>query len=371
MIPSFTSLCRVVAVCLLCSYIMACTSFSKGLDKVPVAGRLVGDDGYFRDRRDEYLEAGTIPDTIIPDTMDSYIIDDLYVIPEVNSSQQLEVGQVPRPRSLEGKSDREVVIQTIEDNSWIVAGASPSQIWPRLKDYWVVNNVLLDYENPTTGVMETTWFELKDQGESQEKFHISIENGFQDNSSEIRLQHVSSPLDQPVPANVDFSIQTGEDETGDEVLRSISVYLAEIADIYQAASVSFLAGNISDKGRASLSTMDDGNVQMRLNADYDRSWAAVGLALSRVEGVEVLKSTKADGIYELSYVPVIDEDEKPGFLGRLFSNGSDSAYTLRLQLLPSGDAVFVEGVELSIDGQPVEDIDAVNQLVQSLRRVIA
>ncbi len=47
---------------------------------------LFGEEGYFRDRQADYLEAGSIPRIVVPDTMDSYIIDDLLVIPTVNTT---------------------------------------------------------------------------------------------------------------------------------------------------------------------------------------------------------------------------------------------------------------------------------------------
>ena len=45
-----------------------------------------GEEGFFRDRQGDYLEAESIPRIVVPDTMDSYIIDDLLVIPDVNST---------------------------------------------------------------------------------------------------------------------------------------------------------------------------------------------------------------------------------------------------------------------------------------------
>src|SRR5690606_33168886 len=66
--PRFLRLCPLAAAALLgaCSW-------------VPGMNRLTGEEGVFRDRQGEYLEAETIPRTRIPDRYDSYVIDDLYV----------------------------------------------------------------------------------------------------------------------------------------------------------------------------------------------------------------------------------------------------------------------------------------------------
>ena len=42
---------------------------------------LAGEDGPFRDRADDYMEAAVLPLMAIPDDLDSYTLDELYVIP--------------------------------------------------------------------------------------------------------------------------------------------------------------------------------------------------------------------------------------------------------------------------------------------------
>jgi len=119
---------------------------------VPGWDKVTGENGMFRDRKGDYLEAQTIPRTQIPAGMDGFIIDDLLVIPEVASdTEQQPFLDPPRPHPIEGRSDREVVIQRMEERSWIVVDVSPSQVWPRIRDYWRQNNVQVAFENPTAG----------------------------------------------------------------------------------------------------------------------------------------------------------------------------------------------------------------------------
>ncbi|MDY6983854.1 MAG: hypothetical protein SV422_12265, partial [Pseudomonadota bacterium] len=90
------------------------------LGAVPGGNRLVGEEGVFRDRQGEYLEAETIPRTVIPEGLDGYVIDDLLVIPEIGDRETQAFFDAPRPRPLEGASDREVVIQRMTDRAWII-----------------------------------------------------------------------------------------------------------------------------------------------------------------------------------------------------------------------------------------------------------
>src|SRR5690606_32152284 len=103
--------------------------------------RVVGEEGVFRDRQGEYLEAATIPRAEIPPNLDSYIIDDLLVIPEIGERETQAFLDAPRPRPLEGASDREVVIQRMSNRAWIIVDASPAEVWPRIRDYWRQENI--------------------------------------------------------------------------------------------------------------------------------------------------------------------------------------------------------------------------------------
>lgn len=349
-----------------------CSTTSRVLQVVPGVSTLIGEEGYIRDRREEYLNAVTIPQLDIPEGMDDYIIDDLYVIPEVSGPIVAENGNVPRPRPMEGNTGREVVIQRIGDETWIVAGASPSQIWPRVKDYWLSSRVTLSFENPTTGVMDTAWFGLADREETRERVRVTIENGFQNNSSEIRVLHMQAPRDQQGSVNAPFPEESDNPEVASEILQQLSQYLADVADIYQASTVSFLAGNISSEGRATLNTLTDGTRQVVLDAEYSRSWGAVGLALSRMENVEVLNRYPDYGYYDVTYQIPVDEEDEPGLIGRIFSR-NPARYSMRVYVLPSpgGDEVLVETLQMDVEGRPAEGDDPESSLVQEIRRVIA
>ena len=362
-----------VIACLLVAGSMAgCSATGRAIGKVPVVNRLVGEEGIIRDRRDEYLEADIIPRLDIPESMDNYIIDDLYLIPEVSGSIYTENGRVPRPREMEGNTGRDVVIQRIGDESWIVAGASPSQIWPRVKDYWLSNRISLAYENPTTGVMESVWFSIGDEVSTRERIRVSIQNGFQNNSSEIRVLHMDAPRDMPGTVNEPFPETSDDPEVEGEILQQISQYLADVADIYQASTVSFLAGNISSEGRAGLNGLSDGTQQIVLDAEYQRSWAAVGLALNRSDYVEVVNNYPDFGYYEVKFSIPVDEDDEPGFFKRLLTR-EPPVYNMRVYVLPSssGEEVLVEALETGVDGRPREEDDSVNSLIELIRRVIA
>ncbi len=359
-----------------CAVIGGCAT----VQKVPGMGKVVGDNGIFRDHKSDYLKAETIPRTKVPQGMDSFVIDDLLVIPDVPvAGKQQAFLDPPLPRSIDSKSDREVVIQRMDKNSWIVVDVSPSQLWPRIRDYWRKNNVQVASENPTAGVMETGWFVLAGNVTTQEKFRVIVEPGFQDNSSEIRLVQIEAPQSAPVLTVKPFGNQSMNPDTEFTVLTSMSEFLASVADLYQASSVSFLAGNISTAGKSSIATTPGGSEVLQLRADYDRCWAALGRALKK-SGVDVQSQDAAQGYFDVVFVPgkleAEAKKEKPGFfhkvwtLGGLLGDDKLKPYNLRLRVLKTKDAVEAVVSPLA----PVKDAksqDAGNSLLELLRSTLA
>lgn len=358
------------------SMVLSACSLIPDVD-VPGVNRIVGEDGVFRDRKAEYLEAETIPRTLIPTGMDGFIIDDLLIIPEIPDNGRQSFLDPPRPEVLEGRTGREVVIQRMELNAWIVVDVSPSEVWPRIRDYWNQREVEIAFENPIEGRMETTWFIQDDNVLTREKIRVTVDTGFQDNSAEIRLLHMQVPQATPVFEQVNWPTSSMDNDFAYAELTRMSTYLADVADLYQASSASFLARNISSAGKASLVTGADGSQRLQLRSDYDRSWAAVGRALRRA-GVEVVEEDSSAGIFEVLYSPGsenIDAEESPGFLKKvvtingLFSrDASLPAYPFRVEIRRLAGIVEV----LVIPGESGEvDAESASMLLRLIRNTIA
>lgn len=366
-----------VAACLLpvlgaCSWVGA----------VPGMDRVVGEEGIFRDRQGEYLQAATIPRTEIPPELDSYIIDDLLVIPEIGNQDTQPFLDAPRPRPLERTSDREVVIQRMTDRAWIIVDASPAEVWPRIRDYWRQENVQIATENPTIGQMDTAWFERTSDVLNREKFRVIIDTGFQDNSSEIRLIRVTAPRGTPVFEQVNWPERSEDFDAEYEILSDMSSYLADVSDLNNASSVSFLAGNISSTGKAAIFTTPAGSQVLSLQADYQRCWAAVGRALRRA-GMDITSENTEVGMYEVLYVPGSGEEEgeeeEPGFFSKVITLGGliggddrSGALPFRVEVLEVNEGADVRVSPIGpLNANSPELQEAGKMLLQLIRNTIA
>jgi uncharacterized lipoprotein len=152
---------------------------------------------------------------------------------------------------------------------------------------------------------------------------------------------------QQTPAfNVAWPAASQQPEVETVVVSDLAGYLADVADLYTASSVSFLAGNISSTGKATLEPKADGSELLRLQASYDRAWAAVARALQRTN-VLINDQDSGTGVFNVSYLPgtgAEQEKDKPGFFKRLFTFGEDipEPTPLQVRLRRSGNGIEVD-----------------------------
>lgn len=366
------------ASCLLLPLLASCSLLPDV--RVPGMDRITGEDGMFRDRKEEYLQAETIPRTQIPAGLDDFIIDDLLVIPELGQTDAVPYPDPPRPMTMEGDNQREVVIQRMLDESWIIADVSPSQIWPRIRDYWRQSGVPIAVENPSEGLMDTGWFVLEGEVLDREKLRVIVDTGFQTNSSEVRILHMSGPQALPAVEQVTWPAKSVDSTIAYDFLLDLSGYLADVADLYQASSASLLARSLSSEGKATLENTEAGNPLLRLQAGYDRSWAAVRRALTR-SNIAITEESSAEGLLVLDFDPSVleqtEEDDEPGFftkvvtLGGIVSGDDDAqVFPIRLQLRETQGTVEVLAVPVDTDPDAATQ-EAVQTLMRLIRNTIA
>lgn len=321
---------------------------------------LTGDDGYFRDRQGDYLVAPTAPPMEIPDELDSYTLDALYVIPEALPEERAYFLRAPAPRGLDTNVREGVVVQRFGDRRWIVIGAEPGQVWPRMRDYWSTAQIRLAAEDATQWEMETVW--LGEEGE-RNKYQVRIEPGIHSGNSEVYVRQVSESYVENPDADINWPEDSASLELEHAMLDDISLYLADRTDLYRASSVSLLAGSIQAESKANIQPSASGDI-LQIRIDFDRAWSQVNQSLGNAE-VEVIDSDREAGVYTVRYAGDADA-ERPGFFARLFSRGDDEMEPVEFTVTISdeGDRVTVRA-QSSDSAATIELHDA---LIRSIHR---
>ena len=48
------------------------------------------------------------------------------------------------------------------DQQWLIVQGKPAQVWPRVRDFWMKQGILIKTEDPRTGIIVTEWVENRD-----------------------------------------------------------------------------------------------------------------------------------------------------------------------------------------------------------------
>ena len=313
---------------------------------------LGGEEGVFRDRGSDYTEAPDLPPMQIPLELDSYTIDSLYVIPQrLLAETDVYTDEIPMPKPIESRRREGVIIQNLGDRRWILIDATPAQVWPLVRDYWTSLGVSLAYENPGAGIMETAWLEVDSDETTRHKYRVSIEPGLHSGYSEIYVRHLEQLRSEPEPLVLNWPEESSSLEREQQLSRTISQYLADRNDVYQASTASLLAGSIETERKANIRETSEGRV-LELKIDYARAWVQVRSALEEAD-IEITDSDRDQNFINVRFAGANPEVDQPGFIGRIFRGGGDEGQAqprdFAVRLVQTGTAINVvtEPMEVS------------------------
>ena len=294
-------------------------------------GWLWGDQGYFRDRGNDYLEATQAPAMQVPpDLALSKRLDPLLPIPRnVADDTDKTDFNVPRPLPLQvAAAASDYSLQKSGGASWILAQKAPAEVWPVAHQFFEDNGFRIADERPQTGEFSTTWQRFDElsanmadrlrssasAADGQARVHVRIEPGVQRNTSEIYLSSVERPAGSTADTPFPRTANTGLDSVlVDQMLASMT------REAEKGGSVSLLAARDFD-APSRVSLVEDGNGSLLLNvgSDLDRAWSSVGRALDKGEW-RVEDINRSLGLYYINLAEKADTPaNKPGFFGRLF-----------------------------------------------------
>lgn len=311
--------------------------------QLPACSWLFGDDGYFRDRKNDYLEEQILPGLEVPDDLSKYEQDELFLIPDVrNNDLPADDFEVPRPAPLlNAGTGNTVRIQKLGSDRWLLIDIPPSHLWQRVKNFLVENRIPLTREDAPQGLLETTWLQrvAEDAPKARERYMYRIDQGVQRNSSEVHILQYELPSAADLPTQHDWPEQSANDEREEWMVRQLAEYLANTDG---SASVSLLAQGIGSASKVSLGRDEHGTPTITLELPFDRAWASIGQALNKAE-FNVADLDRSKGLYYVSYQPELDK-EKPGFFGRLFGKRSEEgdAEDYLLTVKSKGEAVAIQ-----------------------------
>lgn len=294
-------------------------------------GSIFGEEGVFRDRSQDYKKAPQTPPVTVPAGMQSAPLRDIYVIPPVEDNFLAEGKfEVPRPVPLSSGAGQDVVrIQKLGDESWILIGVAPGQVWPQVRNFMSASGMQIARADARAGIMESNWLTVEGQSLTS-RFQFRMEQGVQRGTSELHvLQMTQGGSSSAWPSKSDDPAQAAE------MQQAIAQFLADSAD---SAPVSMIAEQgISAGGKISLQEAPEGYTYLRLELPFDRAWASMGRALEK-SSFEITDKDRSSGIYYVRFQDEAAEEEQGWWAGLWDSDDgdlpSDQIFLVSMKSLP-------------------------------------
>ncbi len=276
-----------------------------------------------------------------------------------------------------------VRIERSGDERWLVINATPEQVWPRIRDFWLELGFLIQTENPSIGVMETDWAEQRANfpgglfsfmrkfstalygAATRDKFRTRLERGQEPGTTEIFVSHRGA--EEVLPENRTRPVGSADEprkvwqprpadpELEAEILQRMLVHFG----LERERAQQIVLQAPSNRDRARLVRDENGGRALSLEENFSRAWRRTGLALDRV-GFTVEDRDRSRGLYFVRYVdPDVDAsgEKKKGFFSKLKFWGDEPRDMSKDEFLISlvggrdGDNT-TEVLVLNKDGQP-------------------
>jgi len=224
---------------------------------------------------------------------------------------------------------------------WLVVKLPADQLWPRMRQFILERGLIVDKENPETGVLETDWAEnrakvgtgaqkilagalasLYSTG-TRDKFRIRLERGKDPETTEIYISHrsmIETIVGEVVSGVGETRWQPGPSDSGleAEMLRLLMVDLGMKDEKAKTMVASISQTEVTLPERAKL-TRETGGAFLTLRENFERAWRRVGLVLDRTS-FTVEDRNRSSGIYYVRYIDPDVAEKKKGFFSGWFSS---------------------------------------------------
>ena len=309
------------------------------------------------------------------------------IIEQRNASYYPDRPPLPDAKYASDNRD-EVRVQRLGNRSWLVIPESPTTAWPKMKQFFADNGVLLVDDRPEVGRLNTAW--LKDNEtpardlvrsllasarseagleSGEDRFLIRVEQGLQPQSTEVHLRHDNDALNGVVAANLLYVQDANSDliAAENELLQQIGAYVAaRVAE----STVSKVALQIGSQPKSDMRRNADGIPELRFFLDRRRAVASLTQSL-RNAGVIINSEDSDAGRFDIS-IPseVLTGKKGGGFFCRItFSCSSRGATDVTLFMSDAIATELGEGYKISVlqDGELMVDVDKAQEILVMIR----
>jgi outer membrane protein assembly factor BamC len=323
----------------------------------PLAGLLftlaVSGCSFIEDRSDQYVNAPEGTPIELPESASSSQISERMPIREISAADagRMYPGDLPEPPDMTSEILQEnYVIEEVDGEMWLLVNDVPGRLWPAVTAYMNQQGLGVAYENPQLGLLQSELVNYSKQArtllglpntpageEAMLAVQAKVAPGVRRKTTEIQMRAFNTGGRDPdeLSAWNDNANRTDDQlETSRQLLADLGDFLKQQED---SKSYSRAALGMPVEPLVRLVSENDEARRIEMRLDYGRSWGEMTRALEEA-GISVIDLNREQGYF---YVDGRSEsDKEPGWFS-WFSDDPEPVHTHDLTLEQQDDLVLV------------------------------
>ena len=244
-----------------------------------------GPNGYFPEKKYDFLEEEIEADITLPTNLDSPDTENHYPVGDPSNLEN--VLEVPKPRQIFSSSgDSSVQLRRLGELMWIYIETLPSTSWPISKNYWDTSEYDVIKADPVSGEIDIDFSQSS-------KLQMRVEHGIKEASTEVFLYKINK---------ISGDIESDPEFVQMEMEKMIDYYADSLSNF---TGTSLAAQNLNEMKKAKIFT-EDGMTVISLDLNFDRAWSSVSKALNAAE-IVTNDRDRSNGTF---YVSFAEKDER-------------------------------------------------------------
>lgn len=298
---------------------------------------LLGGCGLISDRSDDYRNEKIGTPVKVPEWLSDENLRPSYPIREARAGGAVSQDEfvLPRPPDMTSEIlDQNYVVEELNEQAWLLVNDVPGRVWPGVSAYMVDRGLGIDRDNPQVGLLQSNIADYSQRarkllsvtdadGDQRTLLQAKVSPGVRRKTTEIQFRV------REVPESPQSMLQWPSKST---TLAQEKKLLSDLGDFLKSRedskSYSRAALNIPNTSKIHLLSGQNKDRRIEIELNYDRAWAEVNRALSEAD-VPVVDIDRSAG---LLYVDYRTEDERePGWFS-WFSDPPKPEYTYLVSL---------------------------------------
>ncbi|WP_111495944.1 MULTISPECIES: outer membrane protein assembly factor BamC [Marinobacter] len=293
---------------------------------------LVSGCSLIKDRSEEYRDAPAGKSVKVPDWQNSGRIQPAYPVPEAQAGDTVLTGSfdVPNPPDMTAEIlDENYVIEELNGQIWLLVNEVPGRVWPMVSSYLTERGLGVYRENPQIGLLQSDVADYSQQarallsitGEGSDDLTIvqsRISPGVRRKTTEIQFR--LREVDQRPDGLMQWPSETSVAEREKTLLADLGDFLKQRED---TKSYSRAALNIPNKPKVKMVAGQSNDPRVEMELSVDRAWSEVNRALSEAD-IPIVDIDRSAGQFYVDFRT--DEEREPGWFD-WFADPAKPEYT--------------------------------------------